>query len=230
MILLDEKIDHNLVYKVANSNEEISISEKLKQRVLHTRAVLEEKIKSNEIIYGVNTGFGKLAYKIVNETEKLQLNLIKSHAVGVGEELEREISRAILFLKLYNLSLGYSGIRYEVIDRLLFFLNNQVYPVIPKYGSVGASGDLIPLSHMALTLIGEGYVYLDKSFYPSLIAHKILNIEPLNLKEKEGLSLINGLEFSKALLSISLNEFLSNLLQFFFFPLMLLMLIKNIII
>jgi Histidine ammonia-lyase len=121
MILLDEKIDHNLVYKVANSNEEISISEKLKQRVLHTRAVLEEKIKNNEIIYGVNTGFGKLAYKIVNETEKLQLNLIKSHAVGVGEELEREISRAILFLKLYNLSLGYSGIRYEVIDRLLFF-------------------------------------------------------------------------------------------------------------
>jgi histidine ammonia-lyase len=208
MILLDEKIDHNLVYKVANSNEEISISEKLKQRVLHTRAVLEEKIKNNEIIYGVNTGFGKLAYKIVNETEKLQLNLIKSHAVGVGEELEREISRAILFLKLYNLSLGYSGIRYEVIDRLLFFLNNQVYPVIPKYGSVGASGDLIPLSHMALTLIGEGYVYLDKSFYPSLIAHKILNIEPLNLKEKEGLSLINGLEFSKALLSISLNEFI----------------------
>jgi histidine ammonia-lyase len=208
MIVLDEKIDHTLVYKVAYSNEEIVLSEKLKYKIIHSRKVLEEKIKNNEIIYGVNTGFGKLYNKIVSDYEKLQLNLIKSHAVGVGEELEREVSRAILFLKLYNLSLGYSGIRYEVIDRILYFLNNGVYPVIPKYGSVGASGDLVPLSHLALTLIGEGYVYLNKSFYPSLVAHKILQIEPLKLKEKEGLSLINGLEFSKALLSLSLFEFI----------------------
>ncbi|MEO0202293.1 MAG: aromatic amino acid ammonia-lyase [candidate division WOR-3 bacterium] len=207
MIILDEKIDYKIVYKVANSNEEINLSESLKYKVRHSRRILEEKIKNKEVIYGVNTGFGKLYEKVVSDYEKLQLNLIRSHAVGVGEELEREISRAILFLKLYNLSLGYSGVRYEVIDRILFFLNNRVYPVIPKYGSVGSSGDLVPLSHLALTLIGEGYVYINKSFYPSLVAHRILEIEPLKLKEKEGLSLINGLEFSKALLSLSLYEF-----------------------
>ncbi len=207
MIVIDEKISHRIVYKVAYSNEELTLSENLKYKVIHSRKVLDKKIKNGEIIYGVNTGFGKLASNVVREYEKLQLNLIRSHAVGVSYELEREISRAILFLKLYNLSLGFSGVRYDVIDRILLFLNNAIYPVIPKYGSVGASGDLIPLSHMALTLIGEGFVYLNKSYYPSLIAHKILGIEPLILKEKEGLALINGLEFSKALLSIALFEF-----------------------
>lgn len=214
MIILDEKIDYKLVYKVAYSDEEIEISDNLKRRIKNSRKVLEEKIKNDETIYGVNTGFGKLYSIKVDELEKLQLNLIRSHAIGVGEELEREISRAILFLKLFNLSLGYSGIRYEVVERLLFFLNNKVYPIIPKYGSVGSSGDLVPLSHMALTLIGEGFVYLDKSFYPSLIAHKILEIEPLKLKEKEGLSLINGLEFSKAILSLSVYEFEKLINQF----------------
>ncbi len=207
MIIIDEKIDHRIVYKIAHSNEELILSENLKYKVIHSRKVLENKIKNAEVIYGVNTGFGRLANNVVKEYEKLQLNLIRSHAVGVGDELEREISRAILFLKLHNLGLGFSGVRYDIIDRILFFLNNAVYPVIPKYGSVGASGDLVPLSHMALTLIGEGFVYLNKSYYPSLIAHKILNIEPLILKEKEGLALINGLEFSKALLSIALFEF-----------------------
>ncbi|MCS7245368.1 MAG: aromatic amino acid ammonia-lyase [candidate division WOR-3 bacterium] len=214
MIVLDQKIDYKLIYKIAYSEEEIEISDDLKRRILNSRKVLEEKIKNNKTIYGVNTGFGKLYNVKVEELEKLQLNLVRSHAVGTGEELEREISRAILFLKLFNLSLGYSGIRYEVIERLIFFLNNKVYPVIPKYGSVGSSGDLVPLSHMALTLIGEGFVYLDKSFYPSLIAHKILEIEPLKLKEKEGLSLINGLEYSKSILSLSVYEFEKLMHQF----------------
>ena len=152
-------------------------------------------------VYGVNTGFGKLAStRIANhDLATLQLRLLRSHAVGVGEPLDERVVRLILLLKAASLARGYSGVREEVVDALLALYNQRLLPVIPCQGSVGASGDLAPLAHLALPLIGEGEVFYQGQRMPAAVALERAGLQPLQLSAKEGLALINGTQVSAAL-------------------------------
>ena len=152
-------------------------------------------------VYGVNTGFGKLANQRIAQAdlETLQLNLLRSHAVGVGEPLSEPVVRLILLMKAASLARGFSGIRELVIDRLFVFYNLGLTPVIPCQGSVGASGDLAPLSHLCLPLIGEGEVFYGGTRMPAAKALDLAQLEPIKLSAKEGLALINGTQVSTAL-------------------------------
>ena len=152
-------------------------------------------------VYGVNTGFGKLANQRIAQAdlETLQLNLLRSHAVGVGEPMSEPVVRLILLMKAASLARGYSGIRELVIDRLFAFYNLGITPVIPCQGSVGASGDLAPLAHLCLPLIGEGEVFYGHTRMPAAKALQMAKLEPIKLSAKEGLALINGTQVSTAL-------------------------------
>lgn len=160
------------------------------------RSLLEEMVKQNTPIYGVNTGFGEMVSIAVDhqfETE-LQNNLIRSHCAGVGNTLTREESRAIMATRINTFCKGYSGVRPQIVKQLLLYLNEDIIPIIPQVGSLGASGDLAPLAHIAVTLIGEGYVF--GQHHERVATNEMLrqkgNIVPLQLKFKEGLALING--------------------------------------
>ncbi len=152
-------------------------------------------------IYGVNTGFGNLSKIPISRKDQiqLQLNLVRSHAVGVGKPLDKGLTRLVLFLKLLTFAKGISGVRLEVARQVSRFLNHDILPVIPRKGSVGASGDLAPLAHVALSLIGEGEALFRDRVVPTLLALKEVGIAPLSLQPKEGLSLINGTQVSTAL-------------------------------
>ncbi len=162
---------------------------------------VQEIVRKGAPAYGINTGFGKLA-KVqvpVEQLEQLQANLVRSHAVGVGEYLPDETVRLILVLKIASLARGFSGVRPLVVERLIELYNNQVWPCIPCKGSVGASGDLAPLAHLTLPLMGEGLVRVDGDVVPAEIALKDRNIEPIRLAAKEGLALLNGTQVSTAI-------------------------------
>src|SRR6185436_11680153 len=148
-------------------------------------------VAAGEVVYGVTTGFGALATRFVppEDAARLQENLLRSHAAGVGAPLPVEVVRAMLLLRANTLALGHSGCRPVIVDRLLAFLDRGVHPVVPEQGSVGASGDLAPLAHLALPLIGRGQVELNGSLMPALIALRETGIEPLTLEPKEGLAL-----------------------------------------
>lgn len=161
-----------------------------------SRSVVEEALKKNEAFYGINTGFGILANKRVgpDQLKQLQRNLILSHAVGTGDLIPKDISRLMLQLKIHALGLGYSGISTETFQRLLYFEEHDLIPAIPEKGSVGASGDLAPLAHMALPLLGFGSFW-DEEGKETISADQVLkkhNLEPMDLQPKDGLSLING--------------------------------------
>jgi histidine ammonia-lyase len=158
-------------------------------------------VASGATVYGINTGFGRLAQtSIPNEQlEKLQRNLVLSHAVGIGELLDNAIVRLILLLKINSLARGYSGVSATLIDTLIEIYNAEIYPCIPGQGSVGASGDLAPLAHMSLTLIGEGEVFYNGKRLPAMAALQQAGIEPLVLQAKEGLAVLNGTQVSTAL-------------------------------
>ncbi len=166
------------------------------------------KINTGETIYGVNTGFGNLSkIKISPKDQKdLQLNLVRSHASGVGNPLEPGLIRTIFVLKLLTYVKGYSGIRSAVAEKIVQFLNHDILPVIPEKGSVGASGDLAPLGHMALALIGEGKVFYNGKEITTKTALSKAKIKPLVLQQKEGLSLVNGTQVSTALAIKSLLD------------------------
>ncbi len=206
---LPEHISVKDVFLISTDiDSKLDIPEDVRRRVEESRRTLEKLLEEGKIIYGVNTGFGKLASSRIpeSEIERLQKNLLLSHATGTGEPLSEEVVRAMLFLRLFSLSRGYSGVRWDIIDRLKDFLNHGMHPVVPGYGSVGASGDLVPLAHMALPIIGEGEVYLNHTRYPALVAHRMLGMEPITLKAKEGLALINGLQYSQALLTLAYHR------------------------
>ena len=164
-------------------------------------ALVQKAAQGGDAVYGVNTGFGKLANQRIAQAdlETLQLNLLRSHAVGVGEPMGEPVVRLILLTKAASLARGYSGIRQLVIDRLFAFYNLGITPVIPCQGSVGASGDLAPLSHLCLPLIGEGEVFFEGQRMPALQALQQAGLEPIRLSAKEGLALINGTQVSTAL-------------------------------
>ncbi len=188
------------VWNVAYHNVTVGVAESAQKKVKESRDYIEGRIQKGDTMYGVNTGFGLFSDVNISQEniEKLQVNLIRSHSVGVGKPFTKEETRAIMCLRANALVRGHSGCRLLVIEKILEFLNADVIPVIPSQGSVGASGDLAPLSHLALALIGEGSVWQNGN---KVKVSKVLNeknIKPLVLQAKEGLSLINGCQVMTA--------------------------------
>jgi histidine ammonia-lyase len=182
------------VSQVATGPMHVAIAPGAHQRIAAARAVVERIVTSNETAYGINTGFGKLSdVRIgIEDLQQLQRNLVRSHACGLGEPLEEAEVRAMLLLRANVLTKGLSGVRYQLIELLIALLNGRVHPVIPSKGSVGASGDLAPLAHLALVLIGEGEVFLEGVRMPAQAALAKAGLTPLVLEAKEGLALLNG--------------------------------------
>jgi histidine ammonia-lyase len=164
------------------------------ERMRGSRRVVEEKVAAGETVYGLTTGLGSLANVrlATGEVRRLHENLLRSHAVGVGRPLSEREVRAMLLLRAHVLALGHSGVRPVVVERLLEFLDRDVLPVVPEQGSLGASGDLAPLAHLALPLIGEGEVTYEGERMPAAMALEKTGLHPLGLEPKEGLSLVNG--------------------------------------
>lgn len=180
--------------------EKVHLTDSARAKMRASRDYIEGRLQNGDVIYGVNTGFGSFSSVKISAGDivQLQKNLIRSHSAGVGEPFTIEQSRAILYLRANALSRGHSGIRVEVVEKILEFLNADIIPVIPQQGSVGASGDLAPLSHLALALIGEGEVWVKGEKKQAADVLKQLKITPLELQAKEGLSLINGCQVMTA--------------------------------
>lgn len=179
----------------------VSITFDAHEKILKCREYLDEKMKASDaLFYGINTGFGYLQNVQIDKAQlsELQNNLLKSHACGLGDEVPKDIVKLMIMLKIKSLSYGHSGVQIDTVKRLMDMYNNEMYPVIYTQGSLGASGDLAPLSHLALPLIGLGEVYLQGKRMPSADALKKLDWEPISLQSKEGLALINGTQFMSA--------------------------------
>ncbi|WP_051691859.1 histidine ammonia-lyase [Pedobacter borealis] len=187
---------------LAISNGEIKgiLSQNTRNKVLESSMVVERIAVSGKAVYGINTGFGPLCTSMISavDTRKLQENILKSHAVGVGEPIDSEIAKLMLVLKLQALAQGYSGIKIETLDRMIWFLEIGAIPVVPKQGSVGASGDLAPLSHLFLPLIGLGKVHYKGEIIATAQLLQEYQMSALQLGPKEGLALINGTQFIAA--------------------------------
>ncbi|HEX5051994.1 MAG TPA: histidine ammonia-lyase [Planctomycetota bacterium] len=186
----------------------IALSPASRKRVVQGRSTVERAVQKGATMYGINTGFGKLAGVRIPDTQlaQLQKNLLLSHATGVGEPLRQEQSRLAFALRIHNLALGFSGVRLELLEQAIALWNGGFVPVIPSQGSVGASGDLAPLSHMALPLIGFGEVHAGDEVIPGAEALRRLRRQPLELKEKEGLALINGTQIMTAIGCLVLHQ------------------------
>ncbi len=196
------------VWQVAHSVVPVSLANEARLKIRESRNYIEGRLDAGEVIYGVNTGFGAFSsVKISNaDIAQLQKNLIRSHSSGVGPAFSPAQTRAIMLLRANALVRGHSGVRAEVIDKILEFLNQDVIPVIPEQGSVGASGDLAPLSHLALALIGEGEVWNSGVATPTAKVLQEKGIAALELEAKEGLSLINGCQVMTAVGLLGLYE------------------------
>ncbi|MBC8311104.1 MAG: histidine ammonia-lyase [Candidatus Marinimicrobia bacterium] len=188
------------IYQYLLDRPKLILSEEIQSQINASRKVLDDAVSEDKVIYGVNTGFGKLSQVKIpkDKISELQQNLILSHAVGVGKPIPDDITILLILLKIISLSKGYSGIRLLVVQRLVDMLNNDCLPLIPCQGSVGASGDLAPLSHMTLPLLGVGDVKLKGKVVPAKDALQALGWESIKLSYKEGLALINGTQFSTA--------------------------------
>ena len=172
----------------------VSLTSDARERVRRSRRVVEELLESGTVVYGVTTGFGNFRDRLIppSQVAQLQRNLIVSHSVGVGAPLDSATVRALMLVRINSLVKGYSGIRLEVVERLVEMINRGVYPVIPCKGSVGASGDLAPLAHMVLVLIGEGEATVNGIQMAGADALRSVGLEPVSLQAKEGVALING--------------------------------------
>lgn len=202
-------IDH--VYQVANSPKgslKLSIDSKAMEKMKASRAFVFDIVKKGKAVYGINTGFGALSSKHIEEKDlaQLQLNLIRSHCTGVGRPFSKEITRAIMLLRANCLISGFSGVEPSTVQLLLDFINEHITPVVPEKGSVGASGDLAPLSHIALALIGEGDVEFDGKILNSQFAINTIGKKAAVLGPKDGLALINGTACMAALGALAVFE------------------------
>ena len=199
-----EEFEHLL-----NANDSLVLSAELQERIKTCRDYLDQKVaNSTQLIYGINTGFGSLCDTAIStaDLEALQRNLVCSHACGMGEEVPLVIVRRMLLLKVLGLSKGASGVQLATVERLLFFFNNHIYPVVYQQGSLGASGDLAPLAHLSLPLIGEGEVYFENQKISATELNKKFNLKPIVLQSKEGLALLNGTQFMSAYATYAVAE------------------------
>jgi histidine ammonia-lyase len=182
------------VVEVARNFTNVTLSDEVLDRVKEARLAVDRAVTEGKVVYGINTGFGALSDKIISrkDIEKLQRNLLLSHSAGVGEPLDSETVRALMLLRANTLAKGYSGISQETLELIVRMLNERIHPIVPSKGSVGASGDLAPLAHVALALIGEGKVQFKGRVMRSDEALASANLKPVRLGSKEGLALING--------------------------------------
>ncbi|HEX7509718.1 MAG TPA: aromatic amino acid ammonia-lyase [Chitinivibrionales bacterium] len=194
------------IVAIGIGDKAVAVDPQALERCRASRAFLEEEIAARRIIYGVNTSFGPMCNKIINdnELEELQVNLIKSHAAGLGEPLKPYIALAMLAVRLNTLVKGYSGVRTVLIDLMVNMINCGIAPYVPECGSVGASGDLVHLAHTALAIIGEGNVFLKKQLCPAARALRSCGLKPLVLSFKEGIALINGTSAMTAIAAFAL--------------------------
>lgn len=194
------------VAHVAYGGVQVKLSAMATEQLSKSRAVVEKFLKEGAVVYGITTGFGKFKDVVIRpeDASQLQRNLLLSHAAGVGEPFDIPTVRAIMVLRANALAKGYSGIRTEVVDLLLDMLNKNVHPWVPEKGSLGASGDLAPLSHLALVLIGEGLAYVDGELLQGNEALKKAGLKPIELSAKEGLALINGTQMMSAVGTLTL--------------------------
>ena len=206
MELNGEQISLVQLAAVALAAEPVHISSLARPRILASRKVIEQIVARDGVVYGVNTGFGKLSEVGIPQSElrQLQLNLVRSHACGIGNPLSEPEVRAMILLRANVLTLGFSGVRLEIIQLLCEMINRRVCPVVPEKGSVGASGDLAPLAHLALSLIGEGEVFFEAQRMPSAEALRRVQLAPLQLEAKEGLALLNGTQAMHAVGGLAL--------------------------
>ena len=196
------------LHRVALERAAVSLSPQATERMLASRAVVDQLVSSGATAYGINTGFGKLASVRISpeQVRALQVNLVRSHACGVGAPLTEPETRAMILLRANALAKGFSGLRPLVVETLCAMLNAGVHPIIPSQGSVGASGDLAPLAHLAQVVIGEGRAVLKGEALPGAEAMRRAGITPVALQAKEGLSLLNGTQGMLALLSLALRD------------------------
>jgi len=196
------------VIQITNGNLKTVLTEDALKKVQSCRQKVETIANGNKAVYGINTGFGPLCDVQItpNETSQLQTNLLITHAVGVGKPIDKRLSKIMMICKVHALCQGFSGIRLKVIERILFFIENDLLPVVPEQGSVGASGDLAPLSHLFLPLLGEGEFWVNDSIIPAKKVLEKHNLKPIKLQAKEGLALINGTQFILAHAIIGLDK------------------------
>jgi histidine ammonia-lyase len=208
ILLIGNDLTFDQLYAVALQNESVSLAPAAVTRMNASRSVVDRLVGANETAYGINTGFGKLASVRISaeQVRQLQFNLVRSHACGIGIPLSVPETRAMMLLRANALAKGLSGVRPIVVETLCAMLNTGVHPVIPSQGSVGASGDLAPLAHLAQVVIGEGEAYLKHEKLSGGEALKHAGITPVALEAKEGLSLLNGTQGMLALLSLALLE------------------------
>ncbi len=205
----DIELTPNIVHEVANNkNVKVGLSPTAKRAVKRSRAVVEKMVESNAVVYGVTTGFGNFKNKHIHHDEvaALQRNLIRSHAAGVGSFFSPEIARGILLVRLNSLAQGYSGVRQELLDLLCGIINKGIIPLIPSQGSVGSSGDLAPLSHAGLVLMGEGEAEYKGKRMSGAKALKAAGLKPIDFSSKEGLAWTNGTSVMTAIAAIGLYK------------------------
>jgi histidine ammonia-lyase len=194
-VLIDgNHLSFEQVKRVVYDGEKVELTSQAWEQVQKSRQVIEQYVKTGKVVYGVTTGFGKFSDVVIpaGDVGALQLHLIRSHACGIGDPFHEKISRAMILLRANALAKGYSGIRRETLELLLSLLNSGIHPVIPQQGSLGASGDLAPLSHLALVLVGEGEAVYKGEVLSGGEALVRAELKPIHLQAKEGLALING--------------------------------------
>jgi len=208
LLLSGQPLTLEQISNVAHGREQVSLADEARARVENARRVVEQIVAEGRTVYGVNTGFGKLSDVSIQPSElrELQLNLVRSHACGLGNPLSEPEVRAMLLLRANVLAAGFSGARALVIETLISMLEKGVTPVVPEKGSVGASGDLAPLSHLAIVAIGEGEAFYQGERLPGGVALERAQIEPLQLEVKEGLALLNGTQAMGAVGGLALHR------------------------
>ncbi len=200
-LVTTEEIGWKKFEEIISGGTKIVLSDEVIEKIRICRDYLDKRMENTEeILYGINTGFGSLCDTVISQENLglLQKNLVMSHACGVGEEVSEEITRLMLLLKIQSLSYGHSGVQVDTVQRLADLYNNDILPVVYTYGSLGASGDLAPLAHMSLPLLGMGEVNVKGKRKQSAEVLQEMGWEPIELKSKEGLALLNGTQFMSA--------------------------------
>jgi len=207
----EDRLSVGLALEIAQGKRKGIISIKAAERINTNQEAVKRIVQRGETVYGINTGFGPLCTTIISpeDTKKLQNNILKSHSAGVGDDIPAEIAQLMMILKVHVLSKGYSGISRKTLDRIIWHIENKVTPMVPSQGSVGASGDLAPLAHLFLPLIGLGRVLYNGEILEAGTVLQAHGLQPLELGPKEGLALINGTQFIAAFAVIALERLLN---------------------